>query len=350
MPDKMASKTSKTVRHFLFNAQFVDGGGDGKNPDNKELEQSKGSDISPWVNPSLMSEAQRAELVSKVESGEVFSLRFRSVVLGTKENANKIPFSNKQIKELASSSAGKNLLNGHYAFDSGSIVGEVIKGKASSREDGERILITENRLADKAAMIQFARGLWKTFSVSVASPAGWKFNEDTWIEEPLGPLELVHLAFVADPAYGGTGIIDFSRRKEMEEIEKLKAELAKAKSESAAAAAAAEEKHKAELSAERGKRFAIVFSKAVADGRVLPTAEKQFAQVAEALGVETAEQMLGAMAPGVLPTKPVGQAGDETPKSPASGSGRMSAKDCDAEIRKYGLLSARVEEKVFGRT
>lgn len=318
-------------------------------------------EISPWVDPASMTEAQRAELVRKINEGEVFSLRFRAVVFGDAGNQNRTELEAKHVKQLAKS-AGKhhqNLLDGHGGSWDGSpaspIVGEVLAGKAAKREDGsgETVLMLDHRIADRRAMEQFARGLWRTFSISIGAE-GWEYvwldedgneTDDFWGAEsyyvrPVGDVFLVHNAFVADPAYLGTAIIqphgartiEEARRMAAEskdktgseekgkgagelaaaEVVRLSAELGQLRADLAAATARAD-KAEGELAAERAAHFRTVFDGAVGSGKALRAEEPMYELVAKSHGVSEVSKMLSLRAGTVAPMSTVGLPPAATP-------------------------------------
>jgi hypothetical protein len=339
---------------------------------------SKADDeISPWVNPADMSETDRAALVARIQAGEVFSLRFRAVVFGDAGNQNRTELEAKHVRQLAKS-AGRghqNLLNGHGDIFGGSpaspVVGEVLGGKATKREDasGETVLVLDHRLADVGAMIQFARGLWRTFSISIGSPDGWDYalldadgNEtddyweaDSYVVRPRGEVFLVHNAFVADPAYLGTAVIQPHGARSAEELRRFMAadkdktgsegkdkgaqdhaaaevvrlsaalsvaerDLASARAELAAA--------QADLKAERDSHFRAVFDGAVREGKATPAEEALYSTFAQAQGVSKAAEMLAARR-SVVPMQPVGLSAAQTPAAPVGGE-RPQATDTKA--------------------
>lgn len=331
---------------------------------------AKDDEVSPWVNPSDMSETERGALVAKIKAGEVVSLRFRAVSFGDGGNRNNTELTAKHVKQLAKS-AGKghqNLLNGHGGFLDGSpatpIVGEVIKGTTDKTEAGETRLLLDHRLADPYAMEQFARGLWRTFSISIMAES-WEYAwldedgkeiDDPWdavsyFVRPVGEVGLVHNAFVADPAYLGTAVIQPHGARSIEEARKMAGENKKAASEGeskatdalaveigelrsqlveAKAQLAAEKAARAGLEAqlaaekaahdaERSAHFTTVFDAAVSTGKVAPAEKPVWEAFSKTGGTASVAAMLSQRAGTLVPMATVGAAAHSTPAGAVAG-------------------------------
>lgn len=282
-------------------------------PKGEELDKDQDAGLSPWVNPGDMSEGARSELVKKIEAGEVFSLRFRARTFGDGPNLNRTRLSRQQVKQLASTSKGVNLLNGHGGCFDGSeaslIVGEVLGGKTDKTTEGETVLVLDHRLADKAAMIQFARGLWRSFSISIGAD-GWEergYNGEgkevgrdspeavRFENQAMGNVMLMHNAFVAEPAYRNTATIQphsigGAKENDMSGVNKALPAPAAPPDESGTVAklqadlAASEAKVKQlsdELAAEKKAYFDTMWDYMVGAGKVLPEEKEMFSAWAE---------------------------------------------------------------------
>jgi len=305
----------------------------------------------PWINPADMTEGERAEMLAKIEAREVTALRFWAVVIGTAGNLNRVDFSPKNMKELATSADGsQNLLNGHGSYFGGSpadpIVGQVLMGKTDKREGtGEVVAMLGHRLADEYSMKQFVRYLWRNFSISAAADSweyiyldknGKEIEKDEYGEprrwrdvvdyrvRPVGPVKLRHNAFVADPAYLGTAIIKpFSTGKAKEfsmgddaQFEAMRAQLAKLQADKDAADLRFQESEM--------KRFEAGWALAAAKGQVLPAefeAQKKIA-ASKDFGVDFALAQINAR-PVAVAFNPAGAPPAVTPPSanpnPAAG-------------------------------
>lgn len=354
-------------------------------PKGEELAKDQASaTLSPWVNPGEMTEAQRAALVKQIEEGEVFSLRFRARTFGDGPNLNRTVLSRQQIKMLANTSKGVNLLNGHGGCFDGSeasqIVGEVLGGKTDKTHEGETVLVLDHRLADKEAMGQFARGLWRNFSISIGADdwqdkafdengkeVGFDSNYSRVERHAVGNVMLMHNAFVAEPAYRNTATIqphsigakgremggvnralegDSSKAMEADsaEVAKLRADLAASEGKVAQLQAA--------LDAEKKAYFNTMWDHMLSQGKVLPEEKEMFAAWAQASGNDKAKVNFCARLNSkhtVVPMSTIGAPPSETPANPAPPTPKggpkqqskagveMTDEEAEAEVNKYNL-------------
>jgi hypothetical protein len=102
----------------------------------------------------------RAEILPKIDSGEIDHLDFRARVFQMGENRNSYKFRQQDMPSLASSFEGQPFLRNHDSFDIGSRDGTIL----SSTFDGQN-LVQDIRLTTRRGMTDFVEGKIDRFSI-----------------------------------------------------------------------------------------------------------------------------------------------------------------------------------------
>lgn len=339
---------------------------------------NKGSETSPWINPGKMSDAQRLEMLRKIEEKAIFSVNFWAYCFGDGGNQNNLHVTAKQVKQLAkSASRGIAALDSHWGGSANSIVGEVTKGRADL-VGAETKLALANRVTKPGAMEAVVRGEWKWFSVSInADDFNFEFLDENgepttdwdvivdYRVTPVGNVWLTHNAFVGDPAWLGSEFLARSQggaspkelaampqgTKEIEKGAPAPAAASEGMAELRAQLAASEEKVKqlsAELAAEKDAHFGSVFDHAKAQGKVSEDEREMYALAASSKGVQFAAAQLAKRKP-IVALQTIGAPPSETPANPAPPTPKggpkqqskagveMTDEEAEAEVNKYNL-------------
>ena len=280
-------------------------------------EALQGEGLVRRVNPAAMSPEQRRDLVRAIRSGDVVGLQFKALAFGSGPNLNGARLTPEQVSELATGAAGADLMLDH-GYSAAQTVGEVVGAEARD-EGGERVLVLDHELTEPAAMEAFIQRRLRRFSVAIDAQ-GWREGEGgaAWA---ISPVRLVHNAFVSDPAYQGARVVEHARQEPPKREVKMSdntqdkapdqaARVAELEGALAGALAQLDEL-KARLEQREGEVFGAAFDKAVAQGRVVPTARGQFDTIRKAAGLDAAVALFSAYPEqAALPTKPVGAGAD----------------------------------------
>jgi len=119
---------------------------------------------SDFVDPASLSDAEFAELVTRVRSGEVRSLRFRARVFADRANANLTRPEPGRLGDLASDAPGGLFLTGHW----GRRLGTVFGGGTVTHDGVEWLTVTVD-ITDPGAQEDFLRGNIDRFSIGIRS-------------------------------------------------------------------------------------------------------------------------------------------------------------------------------------
>lgn len=127
------------------------------------LRQSPAGNEEDLLDPAVLSDAERRELLAGVQSGSVLSIRtYVTVFDEAGENNHHMGLVPGELEKLAKGASGVPFMKDHSA-STDKVVGMVVEGRVSGGELG---LVVE--LLDPVFMERFARGLVKQFSVGLA--------------------------------------------------------------------------------------------------------------------------------------------------------------------------------------